>query len=76
MNPKNLALNLNVDYLHGLINEIALPKAEIARTLQISARELRRYLAHTESSSYKPMPYSVFYTLSVWAAYCRYERKK
>lgn len=76
MNPKNIPLNLDVSHLHNLVNEIGCNKAEIARTLQISAREFRRYLASQSSSSYKPMPYSVYYTLYVWAAYERFKRNK
>lgn len=76
MTPEKIPLNLEFKYLRRLIDDIGLSQNEIARRLGLQKRQLRRYLGNPESSSYEPMPYVVFYALSIWAAYERYKRKR
>lgn len=75
MTPKHLSLNLEREHLNKLLEDIGLAKNEIARSLDVSKRQFRAYFALQTSSTYRPMPYVIYYALSVWAAYCRYERK-
>lgn len=75
MRPQKIPLNLNFEHLRSLIADIGLSQNEIARSLDLPRRQFRRYLGNPKSVSYEPMPYVVYYALSVWAAYCRYERK-
>lgn len=75
MQPEKISLNLAPEHLRQLVADVGLSQMQIARQLQLHTREFRAYLAKPESKSYKPMPYVVYYALSVWAAYCRYERK-
>lgn len=68
--------NLDFVHLRQLVADIGLAQNEIARRLEIPKRQFRAYLSNPANCSYQPMPNVVYYALSVWAAYCRYERKK
>ena len=75
MKPEKLNKNLDMQHLRQLVDDIGLAQNEIARVLEVPKREFRAYLSNPQNASYRQMPYVVYYALSVWAAYCRYERK-
>lgn len=76
MSPKSIPLNIDYAHLRQLIADIGLSQMQIARDLQIRPREFRAYLSKPDSSTYRQMPYTVYYSLYLWAAYCRYERRR
>lgn len=75
MTPEKIPLNLEPEHLRQLVADIGLSQIQIAKTLNLTKREFRSYFFQKDKKTYKEMPYVVYYALSVWAAYCRYERK-